>query len=136
MSETPKPRATKADRINILLSQLAQWQAEGLTGDALLDKLTPAQYDFLIDSDIDLDNIVLTKEQQKVVTELKRSPRPSGLQYKKKYPQDKQELYGNLLTFLQEQGATITPKERENYRDIDFDVNGIKYRIVLSNPRS
>jgi len=134
--ETPKSRNGKKERLQILLAQIEKWKGKGLSGELLLDKLTPDQFDFLVDMDVDTDTFVLTAEQRANIAEVKRSPRPVGLRYNKKYPKDKQELFGNLKAFLMEQGAEVLPKEKENYRDIDFTFQGVKYRIVLSLPRS
>lgn len=128
---------TKADYKKYLLNLINKWMNEGLSGEQAVEKLTAKQYDFLIDQNVNLDNLILTPEQQKAVNEIKRSPRsPSPEGYKKKYPQSKQDLFNSLLAFLKENGAEIIERPKNNYRDLDFILNGIKYKIVLSNPRT
>lgn len=136
-NERKPPRApSKADLEKALLARLDKWIKEGDTPEEAVGKLTQKQYDFLIDRDIDLDNLLLTPEQQKAVREVKKAHRtcsPNG--YNKKYPEPKQALYRGLVAHLQGLGAEIHPKEKENFRDLDFTVDGTHYRIVLSNPR-
>jgi hypothetical protein len=129
-------RQSKKDLANALLLRLDQWQKEGDTPEEAIEKLTLKQYDFLIDYGVNLDNLILTTEQQKAVTAITSAGRPKGLTYNKKYPQSKQDLFTAIETFIQSQGATIQPREKTNYRDLDFEISGIKYRIVLSNPRT
>lgn len=108
----------------------------GLSGEEAVEKLTMKQYDFLIDQDVNLDNLILTPEQRKVVQDIKRCPRRSGMTYNKVYPQNKQDFYNRLVEFVESQGATVLPRERINYRDLDFRLNDTHYRIVFSNPRT
>lgn len=133
----PKRHLTKAELTKVLLDKVNRWIAQGDTPEEAIGKLTARQYDFLIDQDVNFDNLILTPEQLAAVTELKRAPRtvkPGG--YNNKYPQAKQDLYNSIAQFLTEQGATIKPREKDNFRDLDFTLNGTIYRIVLSNPRS
>lgn len=138
MDEVKKiPRRTsKQDRIDILLGQLDKWIKDGVTPYEAVSRLTEKQYDFLIDCDINLDDFVLTKEQQKVVKQVTKCKRPLFANgYDKKYPKEKQNLYFAICNNLQFLGATIAPKEKENYRDIDFMLGGEPYKLVLSKPR-
>jgi hypothetical protein len=128
-------RQSAKDLETALLTRIDQWIKEGCTPEEALEKLTIKQYDFLIDRDVNLDNLTMTSEQQKAVKEVMRSARPTGLTYKKKYPESKQELYRNLVEFVKAQGGVIHEREKMNFRDLDFDLNGVHNRIVLSNPR-
>lgn len=139
MDEKKAPRRpqTKKERVAYLLNLLDKWQKEGLTAEEAIEKLTIKQYDFLIDAEVNLDNLILTTEQQNAIREITKAPRrlsPNG--YNKKYPESKQGLYNSIVDHLTAQGATIEPREKQNYRDLDFTLAGVKYRIVLSNPRT
>lgn len=129
-------RSNKQDRIAELLKRLEQWQKDGLSPEEAVEKLTPAQYDFLIDNDINVDDLILSPEQQKAAKEVMKAPRTckSG-GYNKKYPQAKQDLYNGLVDFIKSKGGEIAPREKQNFRDLDFTIDGTAYRIVLSNPR-
>ena len=130
------PRRPSAKELEkILLAKIDKWISEGDTPEEALEKLTVRQYDFLIDRDVNLDNLTMTTEQQQAVKAVMRSARPSGLQYKKKYPESKQELYNGLVDFVKSQGGEIHEREKINFRDLDFTINGVHHRIVLSNPR-
>lgn len=137
MSETKAVRRpSKADRKAELLKRLDQWIKGGDTPEQAIEKLTPAQYDFLIDCDVNLDDLLLSPEQQKAAKSVMRATRtckPGG--YNKKYPQAKQDLYNALVEFVQAHGGVIQPREKANFRDLDFTIQGTAYRIVLSNPR-
>ena len=135
--KAPRRRMTKAQLTETLLKKYQQWIDEGATPQEAIEKFTPRQYDFLIDQDIDFDNIMLTTEQQKAAAEILKSQagRRKGMKYNKKYPQSKQDLYNGIVEHLTSQGAEIMPAERCNFRDLDFTLNGVHYRIVLSNPR-
>lgn len=119
-----------------LLGYVEQWVNEGCTPEEAIGKLTDRQYDFLIDMGIDFDNYLLTPEQQKVVQQIKKAPRrcsPEG--YNKKYPQSKQDLYNGIVKYIESQGATVIPRPKQNFRDLDFKIGDTTYKIVLSNPR-
>lgn len=137
MEQKKQPRRqSKADLTKALLARLDQWMKEGDSPEEAVGKLSQRQYDFLIDQDIDLDNMLLTTEQLQAVKEVKKATRTvkeGG--YNKRYPQAKQDLFNGLVAHLTAQGATIHPKEKENYRDLDFTLNDTHYKIVLSNPR-
>lgn len=137
-SKAPRRRATKAELTQILLGKVNQWVEEGCTPEEAIERLTPKQYDFLIDQGVNLDNLILTPEQQKAAQTIMASQagRRKGMKYNKKYPQAKQDLYNSLMEHLEGMGASIIPAERCNFRDLDFTLDGTKYRIVLSNPRS
>ena len=129
-------RSSKKDRIDALQASLKRWVSEGCTPQQAIDKLTPAQFDFLIDNDVNLDSYSLTPEQIKNVKEITRSARrlsPDG--YNKKYPLEKQVLYNDIVKMLVSQGALVQERAKPNYRDLDFTLNNVKYKIVLSNPR-
>lgn len=132
----PPRRQSKAELQAILLGKLDEWIKSGDTPEEAVERLTLRQYDFLINQGVDLDALLLTPEQLRNTQTVKKAGRtvkPGG--YNKKYPQAKQDLFNGLVAYLQEQGATITPKEKENFRDLDFTIQGTAYRIVLSNPR-
>ena len=138
MADTPKVprRQSKQDLCNALLRKLDEWMKAGDTPMEAVEKLSVRQYDFLVDYGIDLDNLMLTPEQLEAVKEVKKATRtckPGG--YNKKYPQAKQDLYNSLVECVQSLGAEISPREKPNYRDLDFTIQGTAYRIVLSNPR-
>lgn len=139
MAEAQKAprRSSKQDRINALLAQFHKWTQAGDTVEEALERFTPAQYDFLVDADVDFDSLLLTPEQQKAVKAATKAPRtvkPGG--YNKKYPQEKQDLYNGLVAYVQSVGGEVIPRDKPNYRDLDFTIQGKAYRIVLSNPRS
>lgn len=132
----PPRRQSKAELQAILLRKLDEWIKSGDSPEKAVERLTLRQYDFLINQGVDLDSLLLTPEQLRNAQSVKKAGRtvkPGG--YNKKYPQAKQDLFNGLVAYLQEQGATITPKEKENFRDLDFTIQGTAYRIVLSNPR-
>lgn len=134
----PTPhRQSKAELCEILLKRVQDSIASGDTAEQAIGKLSERQYDFLIDQGIDFDKLLLTPEQLKTVQTVKRASRtvkPGG--YNKKYPQSKQDLYNGIAEYIKSQGATITPHEKCNFRDLDFTIEGTAYRIVLSNPRT
>lgn len=137
MADEKAPRrASKVDREAILLANINKWIESGDTPEQALERLTMAQYDFLIERGIDFDNLILTPEQQaniKAVTRAPRTCKPSG--YDKKYPPDKREFYEKLTEFVTSLGGEIIPREKQNYRDLDFTINGKHRRIVVSDPR-
>jgi hypothetical protein len=135
MANAPR-RQSKKDLANALLAKLQQWQDEGDTAEQAIERLTLKQYDFLIDYGVNLDNLILTPEQKKAVTAITSAGRPKGLVYNKKYPQSKQDLFNTIRQCVIQNGATITEREKENFRDLDFTIDGIEYKIVLSNPRT
>lgn len=130
-------RQSKQDLENALLKKLDEWIKSGDTPEQALEKLSMRQYDFLIERDVNLDNLILTTEQQAAIRAITKAPRtckPGG--YDKKYPQAKRELYQNMVEFITAQGAEVVPRDKQNYRDLDFTLNGTAYKIVLSNPRT
>lgn len=139
MSETSEPRKklSKAELVQVLTGKVEKWIAEGIPPEEAVGRLTDKQYDFLIDQDVDLDKYLLSAEQIKASHEVRRAQRtckPGG--YNKKYPQSKQDLYNGIVSYIQSQGATVLPREKQNFRDLDFTIGETHYRIVLSNPRS
>ena len=146
MATTPTPekprvkRPSKAERADILFARLEKAIADGLTVDEAMEKLTPSQYDFLCGDEFAgrLDALTTTKEQREATQKARQIGRESGKprgHYSKKYSDEKQEIYAKLVETVQELGGEILPKERENFRDLDFMRNGKHYRIVFSNPR-
>lgn len=136
ISQDSKPRPpSKRERAARLLELLQKWQSEGDTPEQAIERLTISQYDFLIDYGINLDDHLLTAEQQKAVSAIVASKRPSGLVYNKKYPQDKQDLYNILVATVEQNGAEKVQRHK-NFRDLDFEIKGVKYKLVLSNPRT
>lgn len=133
----PQKRLTKAELKEVLLKKVSDWINEGIDPEDAVGKLTDKQYDFLIDQGVDFDNLLLTQEQQAAAKSIMASQagRRKGMKYNKKYPQAKQDLYNGLVAHLLNQGADIVPAERCNFRDLDFTLDGVKYKIVLSNPR-
>lgn len=154
MSNTPnaeKPKAnaekrqvhrpSKAERANILFARLEKAIADGMTADQAMELLTPAQYDFLCGDDFAdrLDQLTTTAEQRKATAQARQIGRESGKprgQYNKKYSTEKQAIFAALVETVQKLGGTIDPKDRENFRDLDFHLSGKHYRIVFSNPRT
>jgi beta-galactosidase GanA len=137
MTEQKAPRRpSKKEHAARLLEIIDKAMKAGATAEEAIEQLTVKQYDFLIEYGVNLDSLLLTAEQQTAIKEITKAPRklsPNG--YNKKYPQSKQELYSTIVEHLTAQGATIEPREKQNYRDLDFTLAGVKYKIVLSNPR-
>lgn len=128
---------TKSERKVQLLAQLDAHIKSGISPADAIEKLSLEDYDFLVDAGVDFDSLILTPEQMKVVSEVKRAPRTvkeGG--YNKKYPQSKMDLYNAIAEFVQSNGAEIIPRDKLNYRDLDFVLGNTHYKIVLSNPRS
>jgi hypothetical protein len=137
MEEKKIPRRqSKKDLANALLQRLDSWIKAGDSPEEALEKLTVRQYDFLIDYGVNLDNLILTTEQQQAIKAITKRPRRlSENGYNKKYPESKQELYNSLVEHVKAQGAMVHEREKQNFRDLDFTLNGTHYRIVLSQPR-
>ena len=133
----PRRRMTKTEYKTYLMNLMQKWiREENITAKQALERLTVKQFDFLVESGIDTDKIMLTAEQLKDVTATKRAQRrlsPNG--YNKRYPPDKQHLFHELENLVISQGAIIEPREKENFGRIDFTWKDKKYRIVLSNPK-
>lgn len=128
---------SKAELVKVLTAKVESWIASGISPAEAIEKLTPRQYDFLIDQNVDLDKYLMTDEQLQASKEVRRSARTvkeGG--YNKKYPQSKQDLYNGIMEYIKTQGATIIPRDKQNFRDLDFTIGDTKYKIVLSNPRS
>lgn len=99
--------------------------------------ITLAQYDFLCDNGIDLDKLILSPENYQNMKALMakgvgRPLFPNG--YDKKYPPKKREFYEKLAAFIKAEGGIIEPREKCNYRDIDFTWQDETWRIVFSKP--
>lgn len=137
MEQRVPRRQSKEDRVKSILDILNRHIDNGMSPEDALEKLTIAQYDFLIDNNLNFDALVLSAKQIEAIEVVKKSPRPvfpNG--YKKKYPATKMELFGKLEMFVKENGGVIAPRTKENYRDLDFEIDDTKYKIVLSNPRT
>lgn len=126
---------SKAELFSILQKKLETEKAKGKSGEECLEILTEKQYDFMCDYNGDYIDSFLSNSTSATSVGEKRQRRLSPNGYNKIYPQEKMDLFNSICEFLNEKGATIIPKEKENYRDLDFDLNGKHYKIVLSNPR-
>jgi len=136
MAEQVRRKMTKKERIAYLLNCLNKWVESGLSTEDAVAKLTVKQYDFLMDCDINLDDMVLSPKQMKVAQEVRKVPRPNFPDgYNKKYPQSKQEIFNQLVSFLKTQADEVSLPDKINYRDVDFVINDVKYHIVMSMPR-
>lgn len=141
MSEVYESKAknpSKKEWAEQLLRKVEQALDSGKTPEQALETLTIRQYDFLVEYGVDIDEYVLTAEQRKNIAELMqkgagRPTFPNG--YDKKYPKAKRDFYELLVEFIEAQGGEIEPREKVNYRDIDFVHDGNKYRIVFSSPK-
>lgn len=135
--KAPRKRLTKAELTEVLLKKVNDWIEGGDSPEDAVGRLTDKQYDFLIDQGVDFDSLLLSPEQLKNAQSImgKQAGRRKGMKYNKKYPQSKQDLFNGIVEYLQGQGAEIMPAERQNFRDLDFTLNGVHYKIVLSNPR-
>ena len=129
-----KPNA-RPPNLQAIYNGIVKQVAEGANLDDLLSKLPVELYDKMIDANFNFDNLQFSAEQLKGIKETSRAPRPKGLTYNKKYPQDKQDLYYSIVNLITTQGGTVEPPERQNYGKIDFFLNNKKYRIVISNPK-
>lgn len=122
-----------------LIQKIKDAVASGITGNDALEVLTEREYDKLVDWDVNIEALIYSTDQlQDIKDERRKSvsrPRfPTG--YNKKYPQYKQDLYNSLIEFLQDNiGAEIIPKDKQNFRDIDFMLDDRLFRIVLSMPK-
>lgn len=133
---------SKKDRAAAIFKRLKlAIDEKGMTTEEALETLTLDQYDFLVDytNGKELDEYLLSKEQQESIGELMkkgagRPTFPNG--YEKKYPPEKRAFFEELTDFIKEKGGVIRPREKCNYRDIDFDLRGKHYRIVFSSPKS
>lgn len=132
----PQRRPSKDELQRILLAKLDEWIKGGDTPEEAVEKLSIRQYDFLINQGVDLDALLLTPKQLAAAHSVKKAGRtvkPGG--YNKKYPQPKQNLFMGIVAHIESIGGEIIPKEKENFRDLDFTLDGTHYKIVLSNPR-
>lgn len=139
-SRRSPPRQSKEQLANILVAKCQEFMAQGHTADEAIERLSARQYDFLCDykEGVYLDKLKPETAEEKAVrqsmTRAERKPREGG--YNKKYPEPKKNIYAGLVEFVQSIGGTIHPKEKENFRDLDFTLDGKHYRIVFSNPRT
>lgn len=133
------PKMSTSEYKAYLLAKIEKARGDGLSlENALETAITPHQYDWLVDHDVDFDAELVGLEriaEEKAAARKERGRRLSPNGYNKKYPADKQVLYNGLVEFLATQGAEIAPPEKVNYRDIDFIISGKRFHIVLSNPR-
>lgn len=150
MAETPKTQApqkptlkrpSKAERAEKLFQKLEKAIEQGKSLDEAMELLTPSQYDFLCSDEYAsrLDSLTTTPEQRQATALArqigKESGKPRGT-YNKKYSSEKQAIYAELVELVKRLGGEIHPKDRENFRDLDFSLNGKHYKIVFSNPRT
>lgn len=137
--KSPRRKLSVAEYGKLLMDKVHKELENGLSADKAIEKaLTPTQYDWLIDHDFDLDNIILSKEQLDNVKALSRKSHTRRLSpegYNKKYPKEKQALYELVKTAIEENGGLVTCPEKANFRDMEIDWQGNKYKIVLSQPR-
>lgn len=137
--KTP-PRQSKEDLANALVRIVQKHMADGLTVDEALEKLSMRQYDFLVDykDGVYLDKLKPETAEERAVRQAmakaERRTREGG--YNKKYPETKQRIFAGLVAYVQSIGGEIQPKAKENFRDLDFTLEGVHYRIVFSNPRT
>ncbi len=134
---SPTRKPTNAARKAELLKKLSDWIDEGCEPTDAVERLSTEDYDFLVEQDVDLDALILSPEQLKnlhVTRKIERTVKAGG--YNKKYPQAKQDLFNGIADHIREIGGEIIPKDKENYRDLDFTLHGTHYKIVLSNPRT
>lgn len=140
-AKKPIRRASKLDRANILFAKLEKEIAQGKTPEQAMESLTPAQYDFLCSDEFAdrLDSLTTTAEQRQASAKARQIGKESGSprgKYHKKYSDEKQAIFAALVETVQGLGGEVWPKERENFRDLDFTLNGKHYRVVFSNPRT
>lgn len=134
-------RPNKAERAEILFARLEKAIADGKSFDEAMDLLTPTQYDFLCSDEFGarLDSLTTTAEQRQATAKARQIGRESGKprgKYNKKYSSEKQMIFAELVATVEKLGGEVMPKERENFRDLDFTLNGKHYRVVFSNPRT
>lgn len=135
-TDKPSPRkSSKKDWLQSTIKAITERIAKGENPEKVIESLSLKQYDALIDSGFDPDSLLLTPEQLQTVQQVRRSPRPSGLVYKKTYAPDRQAVYTALVEQVKLIGGIPHDKEKENYRQLDFTLNGKHYRLVLSMPR-
>ena len=125
-------KLTKKELKTVLLNKVSKWIDEGNTPEEAIGKLTEKQYDFLIDEGVDFDGCLLTPEQKKTISALKRPPRPKFPQgYNKKYPKEKQDLYNAIAEYIASIGGDVIPREKQNFRDLDFVLQGTAYSMAI-----
>lgn len=126
---------SKVEYADFLKKRLLDEKAKGVPAEKCLELLTEKQYDFLADYDDFLD--VFTGDTILTASGVgeKRQRRLSPEGYNKIYPQEKMDLFNAIQSYIVGLGATIIPKPKENYRDLDFTLDNKHYKIVLSNPR-
>lgn len=127
---------TKKLRKEEILTSLYNMIDSGKSPEQAFESIPLDDYDFLVDTGFDTDQLLLTAEQRKAAQEVKAVKRglsPNG--YNKKYPIEKQNLYNSVLEHIASIGGIVIPREKQNYRDLDFTLNGKKYKIVISEPR-
>lgn len=137
---SPRPRQSKKDLAENLVRIVQRHIASGLSVDDALEKLTIRQYDFLCDyqDGVYLDKLIPeTAEERAVRSQMARADRKTREGgYNKKYPETKQRIFAGLVDYVRDIGGEIQPKAKENFRDLDFTLEGVHYRIVFSNPRT
>lgn len=133
-------RQSKEDMAKSIVRIAQGYIAQGLSPDEAIEKLSVRQYDFLCDykEGAYLDQIrPETAEEKAVRSEMAKADRKARTGgYNKKYPEPKKNLFMSLVEHVQSLGAEVQPKDKENFRDLDFTLDGVHYKIVLSNPRT
>lgn len=141
-NESPRApqRQSKKDLAENLVRIVRKHMAEGLTADEALEKLSVRQYDFLCDykDGVYLENLIPETAEQKAVraSMLRADKKVREGGYNKKYPEPKKNIYMSLVEHVKSLGGEVQAKEKENFRDLDFVLDGVHYRIVFSNPRT
>jgi hypothetical protein len=133
----PSHNPNKKTHKMLLLDRISAAIAEGMSPSEAVSQLSVRQYDLLIDNGVNLDDLLLSKKQIAAFKEVIKSPRPlfpSG--YLKKYPEEKRKIYQSLIEWVEGQGYLAILPEKENFRDLKFEVEGTLYKIVLSQPRT
>lgn len=144
MPNTPSPRQprrqSKEDLAKALVAKCREYIAQGCTPDQAIEKLSTRQYDFLCDYkegtylDLIRPETQVERQVRGEMADAGRKTREGG--YNKKYPEPKQRLFMSIVEHIQSLGGEIHEKPKENFRDLDFTLDNVHYRIVLSNPRT
>lgn len=134
-------RASKKDQAKRYFEELQKALAKGDTVEYVLEhRIPPDKYDLIVDYfGEELDALTLSAEQKDAIASVKRDAAgrptfPNG--YKKPYSDKfRVQAYDAIIAALQEIDAEIVPRDKVNYRDIHFILNGSDYDITLSKRR-
>ncbi len=125
----------KKSRMQKILSAVNSNIETGMSAEQAIEKLSIEQYDFLIDNNINLDEMLLTSEQIETANKIVRSPRPVGLSYtKRNHTPALKEVYETITKAVKNLGVEEI-QQSSNLRDLSFTKGGVKYKVVLSRPR-